>query len=76
MIVVDFSAVVAILEEEADRLLYAHVIQDADDLTVSAVKARKCAVVLRRRRGPEGERISGSSWPITAFRSLPSMRST
>ena len=42
MIVVDSSAVVPILEEEADRLLYAHVIQDADDLTVSAVKAHEC----------------------------------
>lgn len=42
MIVVDSSALVAILEDEDDRLLYAHVIQDADDLTVSAVKAREC----------------------------------
>ncbi|MUO85231.1 type II toxin-antitoxin system VapC family toxin [Agrobacterium vitis] len=57
MIVVDSSAVVAILEREDDSDLYARVIQDADDLTMSAVNAHECAVVLRRRRGPEGERI-------------------
>ncbi|GAA4186241.1 PIN domain-containing protein [Agrobacterium vitis] len=57
MIVVDSSAVVAILEREDDSALYARVIQDADDLTMSAVNAHECAVVLRRRRGPEGERI-------------------
>ncbi len=57
MIVVDSSAVVAILEREDDSALYARVIQDADTLTMSAVNAHECAVVLRRRRGPEGERI-------------------
>ena len=57
MIVVDSSAVVAILEREDDSALYARVIQDADNLTMSAVNAHECAVVLRRRRGPEGERI-------------------
>lgn len=57
MIVIDSSAVVAILEREDDSALYARVIQDADNLTMSAVNAHECAVVLRRRRGPEGERI-------------------
>ena len=57
MIVVDSSAVVAIIEREDDSALYARVIQDADNLTMSAVNAHECAVVLRRRRGPEGERI-------------------
>ena len=57
MIVVDSSAVVAILEREDDSASYARVIQDADNLTMSAVNAHECAVVLRRRRGPEGERI-------------------
>lgn len=55
MIVVDSSAVVAILEEEDDAVLYAHAILDADELVMSAVNAHECAVVLRRRRGPEGE---------------------
>ena len=63
MIVVDSSAVVAILETEDDAILYAQAIHDADDLTMSAVNAHECAVVLRRRRGREGE---GSVWAFLA----------
>lgn len=59
MIVVDTSAVVAILENEDDALLFARAIQEADNLTMSAVNAHECAVVLRRRRGPKGEE---SAW--------------
>lgn len=63
MIVVDSSAVVAILEDEDDAILYARAIQDADELRMSAVNAHECAVVLRRRRGPEGEQ---SVWTFLA----------
>ena len=58
MIVVDSSAVVAILENEDDAIAFARAIQQADNLTMSAVNAHECAVVLRGRRGPEGEQIA------------------
>lgn len=58
MIVVDSSAVVAILENEDDAILYARAIQQAGDLTMSAVNAHECAVVMGGRRGPEGEQIT------------------
>jgi ribonuclease VapC len=54
MIVVDSSALVAILEKEADATLYARAIREADGLIVSAVNAHESAVVLRGRRAPEG----------------------
>lgn len=55
MIVVETSAAVAILEDEDDALLHARAIQDADNLTMSAVNPHEYAIVLRRRRGPKGE---------------------
>lgn len=58
MIVVDSSAVIAILESEDDALIYARAIQQAENLTMSAVNAHECAVVLRGRRGPVGEQIA------------------
>jgi ribonuclease VapC len=63
MIVVDSSAIVAILENEGDAILYARVIHDADDLVISAVNAHETAIVLRGRRGPEGEQ---SLWSFLA----------
>lgn len=50
MIVVDSSAVIAILENEDDAIVFARAIQQADNLTMSAVNAHECAVVLRGRR--------------------------
>jgi ribonuclease VapC len=55
MIVVDSSAILAILEKESDATLYARAIREADSLVISAVNAHETAVVLRSRRGPEGE---------------------
>jgi len=52
MIAVDSSAIIAILEKESDAALYAHAIQQADSLVISAVNAHESAIVLRSRRGP------------------------
>jgi ribonuclease VapC len=54
-VVVDSSAIIAILEKESDAALYAGAIRQADSLVISAVNAHESAVVLRRRRGLEGE---------------------
>jgi len=52
MIVVDSSALVAILENEADAPVYAKAIEQADRLLISAVNVHETGVVLRVRRGP------------------------
>lgn len=52
MIVVDSSALVAILENEADAHAYARAIEQADRLLVSAVNVHETGIVLRARRGP------------------------
>lgn len=57
MIVVDSSVIVAILEKEDGAALYAQALRQADSLVVSAVNAHESAVVLRGRRGPEGEKM-------------------
>jgi ribonuclease VapC len=51
MIVVDSSALVAILEHEVDAVVYARAIELADRLLVSAVNVHETGVVLRIRRG-------------------------
>jgi ribonuclease VapC len=51
MIVVDSSALVAILELEADAAVYATAIEQADRLFISAVNVHETGVVLRIRRG-------------------------
>ncbi|ACK51353.1 PilT protein domain protein [Methylocella silvestris BL2] len=51
MIVVDSSALIAILEMEADAAVYAAAIQQADRLLVSAVNVHEAGLVLRIRRG-------------------------
>jgi ribonuclease VapC len=52
MIVVDSSALIAILENEIDGAVYAGAIERADRLLVSAVNVHETGVVLRIRRGP------------------------
>ena len=52
MIVVDSSALVAILEHEIDAAVYARAIEQADGLLISAVNVHETGVVLRIRRGP------------------------
>ncbi len=52
MIVVDSSALVAILENEPDAAVYAKAIEQAERLLISAVNVHETGVVLRARRGP------------------------
>jgi ribonuclease VapC len=51
MIVVDSSALLAILEHEIDAAVYASAIELADRVLVSAVNVHETGVVLRIRRG-------------------------
>ena len=51
MIVVDSSALVAILEKEDDAARYADAVQRADRLLVSALNVHETGMVLRVRRG-------------------------
>jgi ribonuclease VapC len=52
MIVVDSSALVAVLENKSDAPLFAAALGRADRLMISAVNAFETGVVLRARRGP------------------------
>jgi ribonuclease VapC len=51
MIVVDSSAVIAILEREPDAAIFAAAIQQADRVLISAVNVHECGAVLRHRHG-------------------------
>jgi ribonuclease VapC len=51
MIIVDSSALVAILEKEDDATRYADAVQRADRLLVSALNVHETGMVLRIRRG-------------------------
>ncbi len=51
MIVVDSSALVAILEHEINAAVYARAIERADGLLISAVNVHETGIVLRIRRG-------------------------
>jgi ribonuclease VapC len=51
MIVVDSSAIVALLEKEPDATKYAEAIHQADRLLISAVSVHETGIVLRVRRG-------------------------
>jgi ribonuclease VapC len=51
MIVVDSSALVAILEKEDDAARYAEAVQQADRLLVSALNVHETGMVLRIRHG-------------------------
>jgi ribonuclease VapC len=52
MIVVDSSALIAILEREDDAEVYAEAIVHADRILISAVNVHETDVVVRVRRGP------------------------
>jgi ribonuclease VapC len=72
MIVVDSSALVAILENEDDAATYAQAIAEADRLLISAVNAHETAVVLRARRGEAAADrfwrfLDDNSFEIVAF---------
>jgi ribonuclease VapC len=51
MIVVDSSALIAILEKEPDAAIYAAAIRQADRLLISAVNVHESGIVLRARHG-------------------------
>jgi ribonuclease VapC len=51
MIVVDSSALIAVLEREGDAARYAAEIEKADRLLISAVNVHETGIVLRIRRG-------------------------
>lgn len=54
MIVVDSSALVAILEEEAEHRHFKALIAQSPRRVVSSVTVYETGIVLLRRRGPEG----------------------
>jgi ribonuclease VapC len=56
MIVVDSSAIVAILESEVDARNYAEALFRADRLLILAVNVHESGMVLRARRGEAAER--------------------
>ena len=51
MIVVDSSAIIAILLREADRSLFVAALAQSDRSCISSVNAYETSVVLRRRKG-------------------------
>ncbi len=56
MIVVDASALIAILDEEDDRARYAEAIADADPPLISAATFVETGIVMLNRYGPRGLR--------------------
>jgi ribonuclease VapC len=56
MMVVDTSALLAILEEEPDAAVYAEAIADADPPLISAASLVEAGIVLLNRHGPRGLR--------------------
>jgi ribonuclease VapC len=60
VIVVDTSAVIALLEDEADAALYTSALVAADGLTMSAANVLECSLVIESRYGEVGrERLDG-----------------
>jgi ribonuclease VapC len=51
LIVVDSSALIAILEKESDTAIYATAIRQADRVLISAVNVHEAGTVLRARHG-------------------------
>ena len=56
MIVVDASALIAILEEEGDAARYEEAIADADPPLISAATLIEVGIVMLNRHGPRGAR--------------------
>ena len=57
MIVVDTSALMAILNREADASLYAAAISDADRPLLSAASFVETSIVMLNRHGPKSSRL-------------------
>ena len=72
--ILDTSAVVAILFKEEDALTYARVIVDAEEILISAATLAELTMVVEGRAGPEGgveleaflRRVDARVWPVTA----------
>jgi ribonuclease VapC len=60
MIVVDTSALVAILDEEEDASRYAEAISEADAPLLSAAAMVETGIVMLKRHGPKGMRKVGA----------------
>lgn len=56
MIVVDASALIAILEREADAVVYARAIADGEPPLISAATLVEVSIVMLRRHGQKGLR--------------------
>jgi ribonuclease VapC len=73
MIVVDSSALIAILENESEAARYAKVLQQADRLLISAVSVHETGTVLRARRGVRAAQrlwrflVEGNDFEIVPF---------
>ncbi|MFZ0209648.1 MAG: type II toxin-antitoxin system VapC family toxin [Roseiarcus sp.] len=76
MIVVDSSALIAILSHESDAALFAAAIQKADRLLVSAVNVHETGIVLRARATASPPPIACGAFfkSRTISRSFPSTR--
>jgi ribonuclease VapC len=57
MIVVDTSALIAILEEEHDAVVYAEAIAEADPPLISAASFVEAGIVMLNRHGPKAMRM-------------------
>lgn len=51
MIIVDSSALIAVLEKETDAAIYAKAMKDADRLLISAVNVHETGIVMHARHG-------------------------
>jgi ribonuclease VapC len=72
MIVVDASAVIAILDQEPDAMLYAEAIAEADPPLISAATLLEVSIVMLNRHGAKATRmvdrlISEAGFQIESF---------
>jgi len=68
MMVVDTSALLAILEEEADAAAYAEAIAEADPPLISAASVVELGIVMLNRHGPRGLRRANGLIQAAGFR--------
>jgi len=76
VIVVDSSALVAILEEEPEHRAFKAIIEAAPRRVVSSISVYETGITLLRRRGPEGlddvaALIEAFDFEIVALGSIP-----
>lgn len=54
MIVIDASALIAVLDEEPDHVTFAAAMHDAESCVISALTVYEASIVMLGRRGPAG----------------------